>query len=225
MKVKKTKIKKSVHPADCISQEELANEYKTVCDNIKFSTAINEYKIIVVSGTEDGVGKTLTAANIAISLGKQSKILLIDADMRKPGQHNLFNVQNTVGLSNIICDIDKDGEKLHTGAAKNVDLITSGTVPPNPFELLASEKMENILEDAMGKYDYIVIDTPAINDMVTDALALMTDKTGVVIVCQQDRTTIEDLNEINHTIKLTGANFIGVVLNRSNKNKKHLFLD
>lgn len=175
---------------------------------------IHPCKTFAVTSSNASEGKSLTAANIAISyamLGK--KVLLIDADMRKPTQRRLWKVRQVAGLSDFLADI----RKLEVAKVKELPLwlVCTGTIPPNPSELLASDKMRSFVEECSTRYDYVIIDTPPINT-VADAQIISTYVDGVVLVCRSGHTTADELNVAVDNVKRTGGNLCGVVLNDMN---------
>lgn len=167
-----------------------------------------------VTSAKPSEGKSLTAANIAISyamLGK--KVLLIDADMRKPTQRRLWRVEKPTGL----CDFLAKISKLELVKVKDLPLwiVCTGTIPPNPSELLSSERMKHFLEESAKVYDYIIIDTPPINT-VADAQIVSTYVDGVVLVVKSGDTTEDELNEAIDAVRRAGGNLCGTVLNDLN---------
>ncbi len=159
-------------------------------------------------------GKSLTAANIAISyamLGK--KVLLIDADMRKPTQRRLWRVEKAAGLCDFLAKICN----LQMNKVENLPLwiICTGTIPPNPSELLSSERMKTFVEECARLYDYVIIDTPPINT-VADAQIVSTYVDGVLLVVMSGATTEDELSEAVGEVQRAGGNLCGIVLNDMN---------
>ncbi len=167
-----------------------------------------------VTSAKPSEGKSLTAANIAISyamLGK--KVLLVDADMRKPTQRRLWKVDVSTGL----CDFLAKIWKLEVVKVKELPLwiVCTGTIPPNPSELLASDRMKRFVEECAKRYDYVIIDTPPINT-VADAQIISTFVDGVVLVAKSGNTTSDELNTAIEAVSRAGGNLCGVVLNDLN---------
>lgn len=167
-----------------------------------------------ITSANPNEGKSLTAANIAISfamLGK--KVLLVDCDMRKPTQRTLWNVSSSVGL----CDFLANIRNLEIFKVKKLPLwlICTGTIPPNPSELLSSVRMQNFLAECAEAYDYVIIDTPPINT-VADAQIISTYVDGVVLVSKSGSTTADELNAAADKIHIADGNLCGVVLNDLN---------
>lgn len=171
-------------------------------------------KVFAITSAKPSEGKSLTAANIAISyamLGKRT--LLIDADMRKPTQRRLWKIDLSTGL----CDYLAKIWPLEVTKVKDLPLfvICTGTIPPNPSELLASDRMKNFVTACAGQFDYVIIDTPPINT-VADAQIVSTLVDGVVIVTRVGKTTTDELNAAMDAVRRAGGNLCGTVLNGLN---------
>lgn len=167
-----------------------------------------------VTSAKPSEGKSLTAANIAISyamLGR--RVLLVDADMRKAGQRSLWSVRSSAGLCDFLAKISR------LEFAKVTDLplwiVCTGTIPPNPSELLSSERMRRFVAESAETYDYVIIDTPPINT-VADAQIISTYVDGVVLVTRSGVTTTDELNDAMDAVLRAGGNLCGVVLNDMN---------
>lgn len=171
-------------------------------------------KTIAVTSANPSEGKSLTAANIAISyamLGK--KTLLIDADLRKPTQRRLWKLDVSSGLCDFIACI----WKLELVKVKELPLwiIGAGTIPPNPSELLSSDRMKTFVAEIATRYDYVIIDTPPINT-VADAQILSAFVDGVLIVAKSGTTTSDELRAAVDAVERAEGNLCGVVLNDLN---------
>ena len=171
-------------------------------------------KTFAVTSAKPSEGKSLTAANIAISyamLGK--RVLLIDADMRKPTQRRLWKVELSTGL----CDYLAKIWQLELAKVTELPLwiVCTGTIPPNPSELLSSERMRRFAAESAETYDYVIIDTPPINT-VADAQIVSTYVDGVVLVTRSGVTTTDELNDAKDAVLRAGGNLCGVVLNDMN---------
>uniref|UniRef100_UPI00261F9CA4 CpsD/CapB family tyrosine-protein kinase n=1 Tax=Clostridium sp. TaxID=1506 RepID=UPI00261F9CA4 len=162
-----------------------AESYRTLRTNIQYSSFDKEYKVIMVTSSEPGEGKSTTSGNLALCLAQgDKKVILIDCDLRKPSLHKKFKVSNLVGLSDVI--VGK--EDLISAINKynnNLLILTSGKVPPNPSEMLSSKAMTSLLEDLKTKFDYIVLDTPPIQ-AVTDSQILATKADGTILVVKAE---------------------------------------
>ena len=159
-------------------------------------------------------GKSLTAANIAISYAMMDKkVMLIDADMRRPTQRRLWNVRKSSGLCDFLANIGS----LEISKVSELPLwiVCTGTIPPNPSELLSSDKMKGFVIACSERYDYVIIDTPPINT-VADAQIVSTYVDGMLLVAKSGSTTADQLNMAIDAIKRAGGNLCGVVLNDLN---------
>lgn len=188
--------------------------YKSLRTNIQYSSFDDEYKTIVVTSSEPGEGKSTISGNLALVLAQgESNVLLIDCDMRKPTLHKKFAISNTSGLSDLLqCKSKMNLEKISYKYNNNLTIITSGKIPPNPSEMLASKAMSNFLEEMKSKFDYIILDTPPIH-AVTDSQILARKVDGVLLVVRANKTKKDLVNNSINSIKNIKANFIGVVLN------------
>lgn len=201
---------------------QIAESYKQVRTNLLFSLAAQESNIILFSSALPGEGKSTTCVNLAIAMAQTgSKVLLIDADMRKPVQHKLLQLPNTKGLSTLLVGIHNEEEAIQKNVEPDLDVITSSTLPPNPTELLGSSKMETVLKKLSEKYDYIFIDAPPVN-VVADALILSKFTAGVIIVTRQKYCTYPELNKAVDKVKFTGANILGIVINHTSEKNSAL---
>lgn len=187
--------------------------YKGMRTNIIFSLATQEKRMIAVSSANPGEGKSTTAANLAIALAQTDcKVLLIDADMRKPVQHRTFGVKNKNGLSDLISKLSTEEQCIHRNVSTNLDLITSGPKPPNPSELLASQNAEDLFARLSEMYDYIILDTPPVN-VVSDAMGVTDSIAGMIMVARYASTTYEDVDEAMKKIALANGKLLGFILN------------
>ena len=197
----------------------VVESYKSIRTNVTFALSTVERKIFAVSSANPGEGKSTTSANIAIAMAQGgNKVLLIDGDMRKSVQHKIFSLKNKKGLSTAVSKMQKLDDCIQTNVMENLDVMTSGPIPPNPSELLASENMTAILNELSEKYDCIIIDTPPVN-VVTDAMELAKNISGIILVLRYARTTDEDVENVFKRVELANMNLLGFILNDV-KNKR-----
>lgn len=178
--------------------------------------------LVTSSSTEDGKSCIISNLAIAFSQSKQ-KVLIIDSDLRKGRQHNIFGVNNEYGLSQALSnkDINKNNENLDFEINKlikkteidNVSIIPSGIVPHNPSELFENSQFNIIIENVRNKFDVILFDAPPIN-IVTDSMILCNKADGVILVCAIEKTKSEALVETKKKIQSMGGNILGVVINK-----------
>lgn len=191
----------------------IIESYKSIRTNLSFALSTVEKKTFVVSSANPGEGKSTTSANIAIAIAQSgSHVLLIDADMRKSVQHKIFELVNKKGLSTAVSKMHTPDECIQKNVMENLDVMTAGPIPPNPSELLASEMMEQMLNELSEKYDAILIDTPPVN-VVTDAMELAKSVSGIVLVVRYGRTTDEDVDNVFKRVELANMNLLGFILN------------
>lgn len=206
----------------------ISEVFRTLRTNIQFMNTNKNLKTLLITSTVPEEGKTLIAANLAATFAQANKrVVLIDCDMRKGRQHNLFGTSPRPGLSNYLSGISSDGEETQEDLAKyirsteveNLYLIPAGNIPPNPSELIASEKMINLLKDLEDVCDMVILDgTPSL--IVTDAVILSRFVDSTIIVTAQNKTKIDDLNKVKKDIDNVGGKLAGVVINRIEVNSK-----
>ena len=191
----------------------ISEQYRTLRTNIQFSSIDKKIQTLLLTSSEPSAGKSMSAANLAIVYAQQGmKTLLIDADMRKPTMHYTFRMDNLTGLSNALVD-----NLSFEAIAKSFDvddlyIIPSGPIPPNPSELLSSNRFTDLLNEAKEVFDMIIIDTPPLL-AVTDAQILASKLDGAIIVARSNQTEVEQLKQAVELINKVGGNLIGAVLN------------
>ena len=192
----------------------LQEAYKTLRTNVNFSLADTEgCKVIMVTSSLQGEGKSLTALNLAISLGQtDKKVLLIDCDLRRPRIARLLNMSNPVGLSNLFIDFSFLDMAIVPHEEYGTDVIFAGDVPPNPAELLSSGRMQKLLTVLRERYDYIILDTPPV-DLVVDAALLAPQCDGVLFVVRAEQSERGAVIHAMDQLAYVKANVIGFVFN------------
>ncbi|AGK95911.1 CpsD/CapB family tyrosine-protein kinase [Clostridium pasteurianum] len=192
----------------------ISEAYRTLRTNIQFSSFDNKLDTILVTSSGPNEGKTVTSSNLALSMAEiGKKVLLIDCDLRKPSIHKKFNLSNNKGLSNLLIGqlkFDEVAQKYND----NMCILTSGTVPPNPSEMLGSKKMGQFLDEAKKIFDFIILDTPPVV-AVTDAQLLSTMVGGVLLVVAAGQAEISAVEKAKELLNNVKANIVGVVLNKS----------
>lgn len=167
-------------------------------------------RVFMITSGAPSEGKSLTAANTAISLAMLGKrTLLIDMDMRKPNQQHLWGYRESAGLCNYLAGIGALGETHVEGLPLSV--IFTGTIPPNPSELLSLNRTKRFLEICREKYDYVILDTPPINT-VADAQIMAAQVDGTILVARAGTTTTDELAEAMDSVQRSEGNLCGVVL-------------
>lgn len=192
----------------------ISEAYRTLKTNIQFSAFDNKLQSIMVTSSGPGEGKSTTASNLAVVMSEGgNKTILIDCDQRKPRQHKVFGVSNQHGLSDILAGKAQFEEAVQQTGVENLDILTTGTRPPNPSELLASSKMQKFVEDLKQKYEYIIIDTPPII-AVTDAQLIASYADGSLLVVASAQAEREAAIKAKELLEKVNAKIIGVVLNK-----------
>ena len=192
----------------------VSEAYRALRTSLMYTKSNENCRVLLVSSAGPGEGKTTTIANLAITyanLGKRT--ILIDSDLRKPVIHNIFKLDKSPGLTSFLSDNEKDENKIiHSTNVNNLDVITSGIIPPNPSELLDSHKLEDLLIKLKSKYDVILFDTPPLI-AVTDAFVLMKYITQFILVIRAGVTERMALDRVMINVRQSGFNETGVVLN------------
>lgn len=192
---------------------------KSIKTNLRFSTINKETKKILITSSVEGEGKSFLSANLASTFTSNTgKVLLIDCDLRRGRQQNLFELpsSNSLGLSNLLIDSNwqKNLQKyLHKTTIENLDILPTGTIPPNPTTLLESEKLDQVISELEKKYDTIIFDTPPVLGL-SDTLILSRLADIVLIVTRARKTTMELLESTVSALKTVNANIGGIILNR-----------
>jgi capsular exopolysaccharide synthesis family protein len=194
----------------------LAESYRSIRTSLLLSSADQPVKTMIVTSALPGEGKTVSVANLAITLAQSGKtVLIVDADLRKPRQHRIFHVKNTFGLTSYLTDSIEIGKVVKTTAVPNLWLVNSGPVPPNPAELLGSEKMAGFIGLLRDKCDYILFDMPPMLE-ISDALILGARVDGMILVVHGDKTSREALRKVREKLDLLKVKTLGVIINNVN---------
>ncbi len=193
---------------------------RTIRTGVVLSGLDNPHKILVVTSSVPGEGKTTVSSNLAAAFGQMGKTLLIDADMRRPSIATNFGIKlSAPGLSNLVAETAEPRECVHRVENLNIDIIPAGVVPPNPLELLSSKRFAAVLSGLEKHYDRIIIDTaPA--EVVSDALVLSTFANAVIYVVKADSTNIKIVKSGLTRLREVDAPITGVVLNQVNVEKR-----
>lgn len=187
--------------------------YKALRTNIIFAVPGDGCRKVCITSAMTSEGKSITSLNMAISFAETGKhVLLIDADMRRPNTSRLLNLQSSPGLSNVLARLCTAEDAIYKDVFPHLDVLLSGVIPPNPSELLGSEKMKELLDQLSKQYDYIFIDTPPVN-VVTDVTVLAPLLDGVVLVVRQNSTERGALLSAVSQMEFVEAKLLGFILN------------
>lgn len=201
----------------------LAEAYRHLRTSILLSTAGHAPKSLLITSSLPSEGKTTTATNTAISLAQTgAKVLIIDADMRRPRLHNVFNIENGNGLSTLLASELSDAEidnALRQDERTKLYLLTSGPIPPNPAELIGSEQMATLLKLLQKKFTHVVVDSPPIASF-TDGVLIASMVDGVILVVHSGKSSRQVVKRSRQLLQEIGAKVFGVVLNNVNLNTK-----
>jgi len=187
--------------------------YKVLRTNVMFSLPAQSCKIIALTSAMASEGKTTSSINLAISFAETgAKVLLIDADLRRPNVARMLKDKSVPGLSNALLHFTGLEEVIKKTSYANLDAIYSGDIPPNPAELLSSPAMAELLQRLAPKYDYIFIDTPPVN-IVADTTIISRLAAGVVVAVEANATEKANLMNAIGQLEFVGAKILGFVLN------------
>ncbi|MCG7333050.1 CpsD/CapB family tyrosine-protein kinase [Salinicoccus roseus] len=198
----------------------VSEQFRTVRTNIMYSNIDTEIKTVLVTSATPGAGKSTTAANLAVAYAQSGKrTVLIDADLRRPTMHYTFEMTNQRGMSTaIVNDVPVENIVRET-EIEDLDLITSGPIPPNPSELLSSNKMTHLLKTFSMHYDMVIIDSPPLL-AVTDAQVLSKITDGTVLVTNVAANNRDRLQDAKNLLVKADANILGVVMNNKKMDTK-----
>lgn len=209
----KTKIDRSIDTEALGFQ--IRESYKTARTNIAYSIIKKGCKKIAFTSSSKGEGKTVTAMNVASALAQQvdTKVLVIECDLRRPHVHSALRLAPTPGLTNYLNDECTVEEIIRSTKLSNMNAVCYGAVPPNPSELLASEAMADFIKMMEKDYDYIIFDTPPIG-VVIDAVPIIKASDGVVVVVKNNSTTYPQLNKTLEILERSGGKTLGIIINK-----------
>lgn len=194
----------------------VSEAFRSLRTNLEFAAVDHPLRIILVTGAEAGDGKTTISTNLAAIFAQGGKrVILLDCDLRRPQVHRFLSLPNRVGMTDLFRDslaLDNVVQKWDISPTTTISVITSGSLPPNPAELLGSKKMDHMLTELANRADVIVIDSPP--SMVTDAQVLAAKVDGVLLVIQPGKTHIGAARATREQLDRAGARILGAVFNR-----------
>lgn len=192
-----------------------AEAYRVLRTNLQFSSLDKPLHSLLISSPGPGEGKSTTAANLGIVMAQAgNRVLLVDGDLRRPALHKLFQLPNGVGLTTALFQIDQPVDWCTQETDQpNLSVLTTGPIPPNPAELLGSERMRQFLQQLEETYDFLLIDSPPVL-AVTDAAILSNQSDGIILVVNAGETRFDTLARALERLESVGSRPLGIVLNR-----------
>ena len=197
------------HPKSPVSES-----FRFIRTNLNYMNPDKPLKVIGITSTLEQEGKSTVSANLAVALALDGeKTLAIDADLRKPMLNRFFKVMCEGGLSDYLANGTDYNYIIKSTEEHNLDLITTGNIPPNPAELLGSNKMHLLIKNLRKDYDKIIVDTAPIIP-VSDTVSLAPYLDGIILVTAAKQTTIEMLKKTKNILDNVNANLLGTIINK-----------
>lgn len=199
----------------------ISEQFRTIRTNISFSSPHQDIKTILVTSSISSEGKSTNAANIGVVFAQEGKrVLLVDADMRKPALHIIFKVANTRGLSTVLARKEIFSDVICDTSVEGLFVIPSGPLPPNPAELLSSKTMEAFMEDVKKDFDIIIFDAPPVLTL-SDAQILSNKCEGTLLIVNSGVVDEADVLKAKASLNSSKAKILGVVLNNFKMSNHH----
>lgn len=198
-----------VNPSSLVSEQ-----FKTLRTNIQFTMVDQKLKTLVITSAAPNAGKSTISANLAVTFALQGlKVLLVECDLRRPSVHKLFNVSNIKGITNLLTDSEaRIEDNLVVSEQENLSLLLSGPLPPNPAELLGSNRMSQLQAELENHFDLIIFDTPPLLGF-TDGQIMAGRSDGTIFVIRHGVALKENMLKANEILKRVNANVLGAVYN------------
>jgi capsular exopolysaccharide synthesis family protein len=191
----------------------ISEQYRTIRTNIEFASVDKEMRSLLVTSSGPSEGKSSTTANLAVVFAQQGKkVLLVDADLRKPTVHYTFKLDNRIGLSTVLVGEKSLDDTIKETDVPNLHILTCGPIPPNPSELLGSNAMKQMIQKAQESFDMVIFDTPPVL-AVTDAQILANTCDGALVVVRSEQTEYEAIQKAKELLEPAHAKLLGIVLN------------
>ncbi|MEW6716781.1 MAG: polysaccharide biosynthesis tyrosine autokinase [Chloroflexota bacterium] len=215
--------KKGAYPSVIANpRSPMAESYRALRVNLEFANNSRTLKTILVTSPSPCEGKTTTAVNLALILAQaQKRVVLLDADLRRPMVHKLLGVSNRIGLTSLFREDQSLQKVARVWKMDNLAVITSGALPPNPSELLSSEKMRQILNQIKSQADIVIIDSPP--SLVSDATSLATSVDGLLLVVQPGKTETKAAATLIEQLRRLEIHTVGVVFNRIPQSRSYYY--
>lgn len=202
----------------------VSEQIRTIRTNIQFSMVDRQLQTLCVTSAAPASGKSITSANLAASFAsEEKKVLLVDADLRKPTVHKTFKVRNTEGLTTLLTEREKKvADAIFRTHTDGLYILTSGAIPPNPAELLASKRMAELMEEMKNYFDLIIFDLPPVL-AVTDAQVIASKIDGTIFIVPKGLVTKEQVIQSKSLLEKVNANVLGAVFNRVEKSEDNYY--
>ena len=217
------KVVSIIQEQACILNDESSfafrEAYNALRTNIIFSIPKDGCKIVGITSSERSEGKSINTLNMAINIAESNaRVLLIDCDLRKPKISRLLDVKSSPGVSNVLVGLNDVTEIVRTTKYANLHILLSGDIPPNPTELLGTDKFGDMLNTLSDNYDFILIDTPPVN-AVADASIISKNVEGFIFVVRQDISERDGVTHALEQLKFIEAKVLGFLLNSVTQSK------
>ncbi len=193
----------------------VAEAYRSLRTNIEFSSVDKPIRNLLVTSAAPGEGKTVTAANLAVAFAQAGRrVLLVDADLRRPGVHDIFGLPNATGLTTLLRSDDASLSAIvHGTEQEGLRVLTTGPLPPNPAELLGSQRMRTIVDRLQAGHDLLIVDSAPLH-LVADSAILSAFLDGTLLVIDTEHTRRATIRQAREALVKADARVLGAVLNR-----------
>lgn len=207
----------------CEPRSPAAECCRSIRTNILFASADKPLRVLTISSPNPREGKTTSAISLGTTIAQSgAKVLLVDSDLRRPRLHSALGTTRTVGLTNLILGNAAVSDVVKTTDIPNLYLLPCGPQPPNPAELLLTNRFDEVLNELSERYDFVLLDSPPIL-AVTDAVVLARRSDGIILVAQAEQTTLDDASHCARVLRDVKANVVGVVLNNLDLTKRRYY--
>lgn len=191
-----------------------AEAFRSLRTSLHYTVDKEGCRLVLVTSANPGDGKTVVATNLAASLAQAGeRVLVVDADIRKPRCHRVFSLRNRVGLTNVLVDSVGVAEAVQETSVEGLFVLTSGPIPPNPAELLESSAADQVLAQVRDEYDHVLVDSPPAGGLA-DASILASKVDGIILVLNAGETRVDQALDVKESLERAKGRILGVVLNK-----------
>lgn len=195
-------------------QGSISEQYRTIRNNIQYASNGSKVRSLLVTSPSEGEGKTTAVVNLAVCLAQRGdRVLIIDSNFRNPALHQIFNVQTSPGLSNVLARQLEFREAVYNTEVEGLDIMPSGQRLYNSTELFDSQAMIDVMDAAASRYDMILLDCPPVLG-APETNALVSKCDGVILLVKSGKTQLELAKEAKRALLFAKANILGVILNK-----------